>query len=117
MGEFSSPVQWSSTAVQSSDCILPGEAAEACSHNWGVTAEVNEIVEQQLKWTQLGSSSCGQGGETSQAYLAMSACRENCCVPHCANVNRGESSMVLMDAYRHVDKHGDLLSLLSLSEV
>jgi len=29
---------------------------------------------------------------------------------HCVNVSGGERSMVLMDSYRHVDKHDDLLS-------
>jgi len=65
------------------------------SHNWGAAAEADTIREQQLTWS---------GGETSEAYLSVST-------SHCANANRGESLTVLslMDSYRHIDKHGDLL--------
>ena len=39
-------------------------------------------------------------------------------MPHFANANRCESLTVLMDAYKHADKHGDLLSCChALSEV
>ena len=92
-------------------------------HNWGAAAETDTIGEQQLKWTQSGTVQSGHArlvlaGDT-MAYCCQcirtggyarlthawwrrqdlwSMClqrQKNCCVPHCANTNEGESSSEL----------------------